>query len=195
MTRIATLLAGAALFVPTVAAAADEFAIDTTHTHVLFFVDHFGMSTIQGEFLDVSGTFMLDRDAPANSSIAVTISAESLDSGVDARDEHFRSADFFDTATFPEVTFTSTSVEVTGEDTAVVTGDLTIRDVTQTVALDVTLNGLQDDHPFIDGEQPWAGFTATTTLQRSEWGLGLYAPMVPEAVEVRIEMEAVGSGA
>ena len=94
--------------------------------------------------------------------------------------------------TYPTATFTSTAVTVTGEDTAEVTGDLTLKGETRTVVLDVTLNGLRDDHPMIDGTQAYAGFTATTTLSRSDWGLGLYAPAVADEVEVRIEMEALG---
>ncbi|MCA8908988.1 MAG: YceI family protein [Rhodospirillaceae bacterium] len=191
MTRFATALAAAALLLPT-AAAAEPFTIDNSHTYVGFTVNHLGMSTISGTFSDVEGTFDLDLEHPENSVVDITIAIASLSTGFEARDTHFLSADFFDVETYPTATFTSTAVTVTGEDTAEVTGDLTLKGETRTVVLDVTLNGLRDDHPMIDGTQAYAGFTATTTLSRSDWGLGLYAPAVADEVEVRIEMEALG---
>ena len=191
MTRIASLLAGASMLIPDTASAVD-YTIDQSHTHILFFVEHFCLSSIQGEFLEFDGTFSLDVDSPENSAIAVTIDVASLDSGHDGRDEHFLSADFFDAETFPTVTFTSTDVAVTGDNTAEVTGDLTIRDVTQPVTLDVTLNGMLDDHPFTDGTQPYVGFTATTTILRSDFGIELFVPAGSDDVEIRIEMDAVG---
>ncbi len=194
MKRITSVIVAAAAGVGLAgpAAAAEEWAIDPSHTHILFFVNHFGMSDIQGEFLDFDGTFMLDTEAPENSSIAVTIDVASLDSGWAARDEHFLSADFFTVEEHPTITFTSTDVEVVGADTATVTGDLTIKGITRPVTLDVTLNGLQDDHPIREGTQRYAGFTATTVLRRSDFGMDLYAPAVSDEVEIRIEMEATG---
>ena len=191
MTRIASLLAGASMLIPATASAVD-YTIDQSHTHILFFVEHFGLSSIQGEFLEFDGTFSLDVDSPENSEIAITIDVASLDSGHDGRDEHFLSADFFDVETYPTVTFTSTDVTVTGDNTAEVTGDLTIRDVTQPVTLDVTLNGMLDDHPFTDGTQPYVGFTATTMILRSDFGIDMFVPAGSDEVEIRIEMEAVG---
>lgn len=191
MNRIASALAGAILLLPA-AAQAEPFAIDDSHTHAVFTVNHLGMSTIFGEFTAIGGTFDLDTEHPENSAIDITIDIASLDTGFEARDTHFLSPDFFDVETYPTATFTSTAVEMTGDATAEVTGDLTLRGHTRPVVLEVTLNGLLDDHPMIDGTQAYAGFTATTTLVRSEWGLGLYAPAVADEVGVRIEMEALG---
>jgi polyisoprenoid-binding protein YceI len=184
--------AAAALGVARPAAAAEEWTIDRSHAHILFFVNHFGMSDIQGEFLDFDGTLMLDTEAPETSSIEVTIDVSSLDSGWAARDEHFLSADFFDAEQYPTITFTSTDVEITGEDTALVTGDLTIKDTTRPATLEVTLNGLADDHPIREGTQRYAGFTATTTVLRRDFGVDRYAPAVSDEVEIRIELEATG---
>jgi polyisoprenoid-binding protein YceI len=142
--------------------------------------------------MEFDGTFMLDRDNPENSSIDVTIDVGSLDSGWQERDAHFKSADFFDAENYPTITFTSTSVEITGESTANVTGDLTIKDNTMPVTLDVTLNGLQDDHPIREGRQAYAGFTGTTTVLRSDFDVDMFAPAVSDEVVIRIEMEATG---
>lgn len=192
MTRFVIAAAATAFIAVAPAQAAEEWTIDPSHTHILFFVNHFGMSDIQGEFLEFDGTFLLDTDSPENSSISVTIEVDSLDSGWPARDDHLINPDFFESETYPTMTFTSTAVEVTGDDTALVTGDLTIKETTLPVTLDVTLNGLQDDHPFMDGQQGFAGFSATTSLQRSAFDVGLYAPAVADEVVIRIEMEATG---
>ena len=192
MTRLAIAVASAALITAGPVQAAEEWAIDPSHTHILFFVNHFGMSDIQGEFLEFDGTFMLDTDAPENSSIEVTIAVDSLDSGWPARDEHLINPDFFESETYPIMTFRSTAVELTGEDMAAVTGDLTIKETTLPVTLDVTLNGLQDDHPILPGQQGFAGFTATTTLLRSAFDVGMFVPAVSDEVVIRIEMEATG---
>ncbi len=173
------------------ARAAEAYSFDTSHTHILFFVDHFGFSTIQGEFLEFDGSVMLDTQAPENSSVAVTIRADSLDTGHGPRDEHFRDADFFDVESHPEITFESTSVVPTGFQQARVTGDLTIKGMTRPVVLDVTLNRMGTSP--ISGDLV-AGFTATTTVLRSDFGLGRFAPAVSDAVEIRIETETSPAG-
>jgi len=174
------------------AAAAEEWAIDQSHAHILFFVNHFGMSDIQGEFLEFDGTFTLDTEAPENSSVEVTIDVSSLDTGWAARDEHLLNADFFDAEQYPTITFTSTGVEVIGEETALVTGDLTVKDTTRPVTLEVTLNGLADDHPMMEGTQRHAGFSASARVLRSDFGVDMFAPAVSDEVEIRIELEATG---
>ena len=191
MIRIATALAGTALLLPA-AAQAETFNIDDTHTHIIFGVNHFGMSTIFGEFHEFDGSFNLDLENPENSAIEIVIDIASLNTGVPAREEHFLSADFFEAESYPTATFTSTEIEVTGDNTALVTGDLTLKGQTQPVTLDVTLNGMMDDHPLAEGTQAFVGFTATTTLLRSEWDMGAFAPAVADEVDIRIEMEATG---
>jgi polyisoprenoid-binding protein YceI len=108
--------------------------------------------------------------------------------GWEQRDGHFMSGDFFGAEEGDMVTFTSTAIEVTGEDTALITGDLTMNDVTKSVVLDAKLN-LIGTHPMAGKE--WAGFDATTTLVRSDFGLGMFAPAVSDEVEVRISLEAM----
>ena len=107
--------------------------------------------------------------------------------GWEGRFQHFMAPDFFDAADDELVSFTSTAIEVTGDDTAVITGDLTLNGVTQEVALDAVLNAM-GNNPLANKE--WAGFNATTTLLRSDYGLGAFAPMVSDEVEVVISIEA-----
>jgi len=108
--------------------------------------------------------------------------------GWDARTQHFMSGDFFGASEGEEISFTSTGIEVTGEDTALITGDLSLNGVTKEVVLDAQLNGQTDSH-LVEG-RPWAGFSATTTLKRSDFNLGAFAPMVSDEVAVEISIEA-----
>ncbi|MEQ8964797.1 MAG: YceI family protein [Azospirillaceae bacterium] len=183
------LAASATALAPATAVAESQaFAFDKSHTHILFFVDHLGFSAVQGEFLDYEGELTLDTEDPANSSVAVTIDVASLDSGHPPRDEHLLDADFFDAEAYPEMTFASTRVEPTGEDTALVHGDLTIKGVTRPVVLDTRLNGL-GPNPFAP-DQTIAGFSATTEIARSDFGMDFGLPAIGDTVEIRIEIEA-----
>ena len=111
----------------------------------------------------------------------------SMLTGWEKRFDHFMSDDFFGAAEGDMITFTSTGIEVTGEDTAKITGDLTIGDTTQEVVLDATLNQA-GDHP-MEGKA-WAGFDATATVLRSDFGLEKFAPNVSDEVQVMISIEA-----
>lgn len=194
MSRLALVAAGllAGTSLAPAALAQESWTIDNSHTHILFTVDHFGMSTIYGEFVDFTGTLMVDRDAPENSSVEIVIDAASLDTGWEARDEHFLSADFFEAETYPEITFVSTGVTMTGDTTMEIAGDLTIKGITHPVVLDTTLNGVMDDHPIIEGTQAFAGFSATTTVLRSDYGVDMFTPYVADEVTIMIEMEVLG---
>lgn len=103
------------------------------------------------------------------------------------REDHFMTEDFFGATEGDLITFTSTGIEVTGENTAKITGDLTMNGVTKSVVLDAKLNKV-DTHPMAN--KPWAGFDATTTLVRSEFDLGQFAPFVSDEVQVQISVEA-----
>lgn len=178
-----TVLAGAALAAP------EEYTIDTSHAQIVFAYDHLGFSTTTGMFGDISGTIVFDAEDPAASSVEATFPVASLLTGFQGRDEHFQSPDFFGAeGAAPEVTFVSTGIEVTGDDTALITGDLTLNGVTNEVVLDTVLNQ-QGTHPM--EQKPWLGFDATTTLTRSEWNLGMFAPAVSDEVEIRISIEAM----
>ena len=172
--------------------AAEIYDFDKSHTEIMFSYNHFGQSTAFGEFRDYSGTITLDPDNLKASSVNVTIKAASLDTGVEALDTHLKSKDFFEVESYPDIKFVSTSVEVTGDKTANLTGDLTIKAKTAPVTLAVTLNykGRHALAEFIsDYDVEVAGFSAIATLKRSDFGVDLYAPGVSDEVDLRIETE------
>jgi polyisoprenoid-binding protein YceI len=108
--------------------------------------------------------------------------------GWEAREQHFMSDDFFGATDDDMITFSSTGIEVTGEGTALITGDLTMNDVTKSVVLNATLNQM-GEHPMEN--KPWAGFDATTTLLRSDFNVGNFAPFISDEVVVNISLEAM----
>ena len=168
-------------------AAVEKYTLDASHSQVLFSYDHLGFSTTYGMFSGFEGEIMFDADAPASSSVTVSMPVMSMFTGWEAREGHFMSDDFFGAKEGDLVTFTSTAIEVTGDDTAKITGDLTMNDVTKPVVLDAVLNKA-DAHPLAN--KPWLGFDATTTSLRSDFGVGNFAPAVSDAVEVKISIEA-----
>ncbi len=169
-------------------AAAETYTLDPSHSQIVFTYNHLGFSTGTGMFSGFEGEIAFDQEDPAASSVTVSFPVKSMLTGWEARFEHFMSKDFFDAADDEMVSFTSTGIEVTGETTAKITGDLTLNGVTKPVVLDAVLNqaGM---HPMEN--KPWAGFDATTTLMRSDFGLGLFAPFVSEEVQVMISIEAM----
>lgn len=171
--------------------AADKFLLDPTHASVLFGVSHLGFSKTFGRFNKVEGAFTLDADAPEKSSVVVTMDAASLDTNHEKRDEHLRGKDFFDVAQFPALTYKSTSVKLTGEKTAIVTGDLTMHGVTKSVPLDVTLVNVGPNPMDPTKTKIVAGFSARGTLKRSEFGMGYAAPVLGDDVEIIIEVDAI----
>lgn len=185
MKRLLLALAFAAAF--TTPAFAADYAIDGTHTQVQFTYNHFGLSNITGRFDEVKGTFDFDPANPAKSSIQVEIPIASLSTGVAKLDTHMKSADFFDAEKFPTATFKSTKVTAVGDKKLAVAGDLSIHGVTKPVVLDVTINSI-GPHPM--KKSPAAGFDATVTIKRTEFGIGKYAPAVSDEVKLAITLEA-----
>jgi polyisoprenoid-binding protein YceI len=180
---LASLLAFATLG----AQAADSYTIDPTHTQVEFTYSHFGFSNITGRFDTVESEFLFDPQDPTRSSVKVTIPMASLSTGVEKLDTHLLSADFFDAETYPTATFTSTGVTAAGEGRLQVAGDLSIHGVTRPVVLDVTINKI-GEHPM--AKTPAAGFDARTTIKRSDFGVGNYAPAVSDEVVIEITVES-----
>lgn len=181
---LAALLSGTA----TLAMAADKYVLDSSHSQVLFSYQHLGFSTTWGLFSGFEGEIMFDSENPDASSVNVSMPASSLFTGWGERQEHFLSEDFFGAAEDDIVTFASTGIEVTGEDTAKITGDLTINGVTKSVVLDTNLNQA-GEHPMAG--KAWLGFDATTTLVRSEYDMGKFAPHIGDEVELKISIEAM----
>lgn len=189
MRPIAIAFASIAALVLSSLAHADEYEIDPTHTHVGFTISHMGFSETYGVFKNVSGTLTLDEAKPETSKIDVTIDVASLDTANEKRDEHVKGKDFLDAATYPTMTFKSTKVEVTGKDTATITGDLTLHGVTKPVGLFVKLNKAGPSP--MDKSRQVAGFSALGKLKRSDFGITTYIPTIGDEVTLAISTEAV----
>lgn len=168
------------------AQAADTYKLDPTHTSVIFIVNHLGFSDFQGRFGGTSGELTLDRENPSASSATITIDLNQVDSGVEALDNHMKTADFLDVENFPTATFTSTSVELVGDNAATVTGDLTLLGQTQPLVLDVVLTG-EGEHP-MTGDAV-VGFSANGTVIRSQYGMDFLIGGVGDEVELQISSE------
>lgn len=186
---IRTFLASAALATLATGAfaAAEKYALDASHSQIVFNYNHLGFSTTYGMFSGFEGEIMFDAENPAGSSVSVSMPVKSMFTGWEQRDGHFMSDDFFGAKDGDMVTFTSTAIEVTGDNTAMITGDLSMNGVTKSVVLDAKLNQAADN-PM--AQKPWLGFDATTTLKRSEFGLGAFAPAISDEVQVMISIEA-----
>lgn len=184
-TAIGTL---AGVFLASPGLAAETYQIDPAHTHVMFKIERFGLSKVIGAFVDVAGAVSLDKEAPENSSVSATVKIASIDSNNEEREGHLRGPSWLDAEQFPEMTFVSTNVDQTGDETATVTGDLTLHGVTRPLTLDVVLNRIGTD-PVSKREA--AGFTATGSLKRSDFGMTTAQGLVGDAVEITIEALAV----
>lgn len=168
-------------------AAAVTYTLDPYHTNLTWQANHFGFSNPSGKFATVTGTVTLDEAAPQNSVVNVTVNTGSVMTGIDLFNEHLRAENFFNSEKFPTATFVSKKVEVVSADTAKVEGDLTLLGITKPVTLDVKLNKI--------GENPinklkTAGFSATGTVKRSEFGMAYALPGVSDDVKLMIEAEA-----
>ncbi|MFA7276281.1 MAG: YceI family protein [Pseudobdellovibrionaceae bacterium] len=169
------------------AQAADTYTFDPFHTNLYWKANHFGFSNPSGKFATITGMVALDEAHPDASKVDVVVRTGSVVTGIDLFNEHLRADKFFNSEKFPEATFKSTKVDVMSATTAKVTGDLTLLGVTKPVTLDVTLNKI--------GENPisklkTAGFTATGTVKRSEFGITYALPGVSDEVQLTIDAEA-----
>lgn len=169
------------------AMAADTYTLDPNHTNVFWQANHLGFSNPSGKFGDVTGTLTLDEAKPENSKVDVLIKPAVMVTGIAKFDDHLKSKDFFNVDKFPTATFKSTKVERIGDDAAKVTGDLTLLGVTKPVVLDVKLNKI-GDNPM--SKIKTAGFSATTTIKRSDFGMDMAIPNVSDEVKITIESEA-----
>lgn len=170
-----------------ITAASGTYKIDPNHTNVLVSWSHFGLSNPSINFGDADGAIVYNADDAAASSVNVTLPVSGISALAANFHDHLSSADWFDAAKFPTATFKSTGVQAAGTNKFTVAGDLTVKGVTKPVTLDVTLNGA-GEHPM--RKVPAIGFDATTTLKRSDFGLGGYAPAVSDEVKVHITTEA-----
>jgi len=185
------MIAAAAFALATATVAQAEpvkYILDAGHSQIVFTYNHLGYSTSTGMFSGFDGQIMFDQADPAASSVSVSFPVNSMITGWLPRYEHFMSPDFFDADDSEMVSFTSTGIEVTGEKSAKITGDLVLNGVTKSVVLDAVMTQA-GVHPMAG--KPWAGFDATTTLLRSEYGLGKFAPYISDEVKLNISIEAM----
>ena len=164
--------------------------IDVAHSHVEFAVKHMMISTVKGRFTSFGGSIAYDAANPTATAVDISIDAASIDTRQEQRDNHLRSADFFDAAKWPTLRYVSRRVEQVGDGEYRLIGDLTIRDVTREVALDVTAEG--------SGKNPWGqqviGFSAKGKIDRTAFGLTWNQALETGGIlvgnSVRIEIDA-----
>ncbi|AVI32828.1 MULTISPECIES: YceI family protein [Acinetobacter calcoaceticus/baumannii complex] len=173
-------------------AAPVDYKIDPTHTATVFSWNHFGFSTPSANFSDIQGVIKVDNAKPANSSVNVTIPLSSVNTNVPALDKEFQEEAWFNAAKYPNITFKSTKVETKDKKHFKITGDLTVKGITKPVVLDAVLNK-QGEHPM--AKVPAIGFNATTSFNRSDFGLGNYVPNVGDKITVNITTEATAASA
>ena len=187
-------------FDPGTSALADvtgDYSLDATHTRIGFSARHAMVTTVRGQFDAFEGSAHLDLNNPAASRANVRIMVASVSTGQQQRDEHLRNGDFFDAAAFPEIVFRSTKVEKADEATLLVTGDLTIKDVTRPVTVTFTLNGSAKD---IYGNMR-VGFEGVATISRKDWGLSYNAALetggvlISDKVKLELDVSAIATPA
>lgn len=164
------------------AVTAGTYKVDTAHTQVTWTLNHMGFSMLSGQFGAQDGTLTIDPAKPAAAKLDVTFAIDQLSVTSAKFAEHLKSKDFFDAATYPTARFVSTAVVASGN-TAKITGNLTIKNITKPVTIDATLVGA--------GTNPMSkklnfGFRGTTTIKRSDFGLGYATPVVADAVKLDI---------
>ena len=167
------------------AAESGTYTEDDGHAYIVFSYDHLGFSKPIVRWGEWEANLNWDADNPENSTLDVMIDATSVDTGVADFNDHLNSADFFNTAEYPQITFTTTALEVTGPESGTLSGDLTIKDITQPVTLDVTINkaGFEERSNVYK-----LGFSGRTTVLR-DFGLDAYVPNVSDEVDIIVEAE------
>ncbi len=168
------------------------WTIDPSHTRLGFTARHAMVTKVRGAFTDFEGTLTLDGDNPAASAITLNAKLSSIDTGSADRDAHLRGADFFDADNHPLMTFTSTSVKQTDDDEFVLVGDLTIKEVTRSVEIEVELDGIVAD-PFGNTR---AGFEGEAEISRKDFGLTWNVPLdgggvlVSDKIKIQLDVSA-----
>lgn len=171
-----------------------DWKIDPAHSEADFSIKHMSISTVHGTFRGVAGVIKYDPADVAKSGVEATIDVSSVDTGVAPRDGHLKSPDFFDVAKFPTMTFKSTSVTKAG-DHYDATGDLTLHGVTKKVVLRLDNPGKEE--PGMDGKSVHRGFSATTTINRKDFGLTWNGKLktgdmvVGDEVKIELDIEAI----
>jgi polyisoprenoid-binding protein YceI len=185
---IAVMAIAVASFMGGAARAADKYALDPTHTFVVFKITDLGYAHVVGWFTAVAGQLTFDPADVTKSALNVTIKTASIDTHFPQRNKDLMSPDFLNVAEFPEMTFRSTSIEKTGDKTGKVTGELTLVGVTKPLTMDVTFTKVAPN-PF-HNNTPTAGFEAHTVIKRSDFGMKAEIPNVGDEVDISIDAQA-----
>ncbi|GGP61209.1 YceI family protein [Streptomyces melanogenes] len=178
---------------PALAALTGTYTIDPAHSSIGFTVRHAMVTNVRGSFTEHEGTLTLDGTDPAASAAVIDVKIASVDTGIGDRDNHLRSGDFFDAEQFPLMTFRSTEAQQLGGDKFRIVGDLTIKDVTKPLAIDLEFNGSATD-PY--GNQR-VGFEGSADILRSDWGLTWNAALetggvvVSDKVKLTFDISAI----
>ena len=171
---------------------AADWDIDTTHASANFTVKHLGVTNVNGSLGPVTGKFVTDDKDITKSKLEVSVDAKGINTGVQKRDEHLKSPDFFDVEKNPTVTFKSTKIEKLSDNKLKFTGDLTMHGVTKPVSFEAELSP-EVDHPFMPGVKARAA-TGSFTINREDWGLTWNKPMANNSFvvgqEVKVALEA-----
>ncbi len=190
---LCTLLVAAAALAPAARAAADNYALDASHTSIIFGVSHLGYSYTYGRFNKLTGSFVIDAANPAASNFQLTIDAASVDTNDAKRDEHLRGPDFFNVNQFPTLSFQSTAVEVTQAESGPVynvTGNFTMHGTTKQITLPLKKLG--------EGNGPYGnyrtGFFCDYRLKRSDFGMSTMVPNIGDTIAITISFEGIRQG-
>ena len=159
------------------------YAVEPTHTQIVFAYDHMGFTNNMGVIAQPTGTLTLDKANPAASKVSIEVPIANLTTGIPALNEHLAKPEFFDAAKVPTATFVSTGVKTDGPTGATITGNLIIKGITKPVTLDAEFYGA-GANPMNKKEN--IGFVATGTIKRSDFGMGMAVPVVGDAVELKI---------
>ncbi|MFD9212991.1 YceI family protein [Streptomyces sp. NPDC087659] len=182
---------------PALVALSGTYAIDPAHSSIGFTVRHAMVTNVRGTFSDHEGTLQLDGSDPSRSAATIDVKIASIDTGIADRDGHLRSGDFFDVETFPVMAFRSTTAEQLGGEKYRISGDLTIKDVTRPLSIDLEFNGTATD---VYGNER-VGFEGSAEILRSDWGLTWNAAletggvMVSDKVKLNFDISAIKQAA
>jgi len=166
--------------------AADTLKFEADHTYAMFSYSHFGMSRQSGKIMGATGTLVLDADDPTKDTVDIALDMNTLTTALPTFDTMLKGKDYFDVAQFPQATFKSTTVEPTGDNTANVTGDLTIHGVTRSVVFGVTFTK-KAFNPAVF--KTGYGFTATAHIGRGDFGVSKYEPFIGDDIQLDIAAE------
>jgi polyisoprenoid-binding protein YceI len=175
------------LMLGSIASAADAYKVDPVHSAVVFRIGHFNVGQVYGRFNlpENAGSFTIDAENPENNAFEIVIEADKIDTGNAKRDDHLRSADFFNVKQFPQITFKSTSVKSAGENVYDVSGDLTLHGVTRPITIQVTKLG--------EGKDPMGGYRAGVAaefaVKRSDFGMNQMLEGIGDEVTLLVALE------